>query len=323
MELQDHLVSLIVPFYNAQDYLDRFLDSVLAQTYSSIQLILVNDGSTDAGDAIVNRRRPELEGKLSSFLYVTQENGGAASAVNTALKYVAGEFLCWADSDDLLLPDNVKQKYEFLVNHPDYGMVMCGAQAFDYETDVKRKDLVLPSEKRVPNMFQSLVDGVPCYSGVFMVRTALLFEKLENREIYYDPEAGQNYQLLLPVAYFHKCGFIDPILYTCYIRRNSHSRNVTMEKAYHRTFVRELLLKNIVTFMPDDEYKAFLEQVHIGCEQERFQYSFAMGDRKKNAEAYQELKKAGVLTKEMRRQNFILNKNILYAIYQFLSKFKK
>lgn len=320
MELHNNLVTLIVPFYNAQDYLNRFLDSVMAQTYSSIQLILVNDGSTDEGDAIVNHRRQELEGKLSSFVYVVQENGGAASAVNTALKYVKGEFLCWADSDDLLAPDNIKLKYEFLVNHPNYGMVMCGAQAVDYETGVKLLDMVLPYEKRVSDMFQSIVDGIPCYPGVFMVRTALLFEKLENRKIYYNPEAGQNYQLLLPVAYFHKCGFLDPILYTYSIRKDSHSHNVTMEKAYHRTFVRELLLKNIVTFMPDDEYKAFMERVHIRCSRERFQYSFAMGDGEKNAEAYQELEKTGALTRKMRVQSFILNNGILYEIYKFIKK---
>lgn len=323
MELQKSLVTLIAPFYNAQDYLDRFLDSVVAQTYTNIQFILVNDGSTDGGNAIVERRRHELEKKLTSFVYVIQKNGGAASAVNAALKFVEGEFLCWADSDDLLAPDNVKLKYEFLVKYPEYGMVMCGARAVDYETGTELRELILPNEKRIPALFQTIVDGIPCYPGVFMLRTELLFKRLKNREIYHNPEAGQNYQLLLPVAYFNKCGFINSILYTYYVRMDSHSHNVTLEKAYKRTFVREILLKNIVTFMPEQEYKAFMERVHIRCSLERFRYSFSMGDKEKNAEAYQELKEAGALTVKMQIQSYVLSRGILYGLYKFIRKKQK
>ena len=79
-------------------------------------------------------------------------------------------------------------------------------------------------------MFMRIISGIPAYPGVFMIRTKLLFDKLDDREIYYNREAGQNYQLLLPVAYDSKCGFIDNVLYKYYVRMDSHHIMLTIVK---------------------------------------------------------------------------------------------
>lgn len=79
--------------------------------------------------------------------------------------------------------------------------------------------MIIPKGQRNENMFKQIIDGIPVYPGVFMLRTQLLFDRLEARKIYFNKEAGQNYQLLLPVAYDNKCGFIDDILYNYYVRR--------------------------------------------------------------------------------------------------------
>ena len=112
--LKNDLVSLIVPFYNSEDYIERLLQSVLKQSYKKIQFILVNDGSTDRSEEIVLEYKKKLDNYLYEFIYLTQKNGGAASAVNNALKYVDGEFLTWADSDDELNVKNIEKKHLFL-----------------------------------------------------------------------------------------------------------------------------------------------------------------------------------------------------------------
>ena len=107
---------MIVPIYNGEKYLRRFLKSVISQTYDNVQLILVNDGSTDCSDSIIKSYACELKAKFTEYIYIYQSNNdiyiyqsnnGAASAVCNALKYVEGEYLCWADCDDELLPDNI------------------------------------------------------------------------------------------------------------------------------------------------------------------------------------------------------------------------
>lgn len=316
MKLQQDLVSLIVPFYNAEKYLKRFLDSVLGQTYKNIQFILVNDGSIDGSNRIIEYYRERLEQELKAFVYLKQENGGAAKAVNSALKYVEGEFLVWADSDDVLHKDNIRLKYNYLKCNSTYGMVMCGAQAIDQETGMKLGKLVIKKKKQEENMFRNIIDGIPCYPGVFMIRTQLLLDKIQDKEIYFNREAGQNYQLLLPVAYDNKCAFIDNILYDYYVRCDSHSHDVNYERMYNRTFVREILLDNILNFMPSIEKKILMKEIHINSLHNRFAISFSNNCIDDNYRIYQELKRENSLKFIESIKRFVIQNKLIYGAYQ-------
>ncbi|MDR1493195.1 MAG: glycosyltransferase [Planctomycetaceae bacterium] len=89
-------ISIIIPVYNAEPYLRECLDSVINQTMREIQIICVNDGSTDGSPAILE----EYAAKDTRILVVNKENGGVASARNTAFSYVTGKYLLFVDSDD-------------------------------------------------------------------------------------------------------------------------------------------------------------------------------------------------------------------------------
>ena len=313
--LQDNLVTLIAPFYNGEQYLERFLISVIKQTYTNIQFILVNDGSTDNSDRIVERYKTQLTEKLNEFVYLKQENGGAASAVNLALKYVKGEFLCWADCDDELLPENIEKKLLFLNTHKEYGMVNSSAMAIDQVTGKEIKELNVPQDQRKDNFFLQIIEGIPVYPGVFMIRTQLLFNKLDNRTIYYNSEAGQNYQLLLPVAYDNRCGFIDDILYYYYVREDSHSHKVDYRKTFDRTYVREILLDQVLEFVEKSNKKVLMREVSFQSSIQRFNMSFQANDLIGNNTAYTELKQYGISFK-MRIKHIIINNNILNKMYR-------
>lgn len=261
--LINKLVTLIAPCYNSEEYINNFLDSLLLQTYKNIQIILVNDGSTDNTLQILNKRKEEFK-EFTEILIIDSTNLGAAGAVNKALKYVKGEYLCWADSDDALDKDNVLKKYEFLNNNQDFSMVCCNAEAIEYATDKKIYDLSVKTKKT--NIFYELIyPGFPCYPGVFMIRTEKLFNKLKDREIPYDKKVGQNWQLLLPVAYDGKCGYIDKCLYKYYIRSNSHSHKVNNENIEITMEKQNEILYKIIEFLDDKEQvkvKNFIENVY-------------------------------------------------------------
>lgn len=316
--LINDLVSLIAPFYNGKPYLERFLKSVLNQTYSNVQFILVNDGSTDDSDELVEKHRTDLEQKFKEFIYLKQDNRGAASAVNLALKYVKGEYLCWADCDDELLPENIEKKYLFLMQNSRFGLVNCGARAIDQTTGIMVGDLVIPLENRHDNMFRQILNGIPVYPGVFMIRTQLLFDKLSNREIYFNREAGQNYQLLLPVAYDNKCGFIDDILYNYYIRSDSHSHNVDYKKAFQRTYVGEELLGNVLKFLPRNEYALIMEDIHNQKVRKRFELSFATNDFCNAKLAFSEIQ--NIATRKERIKYIIICNKMLNHMYRWLKR---
>lgn len=101
-------LSIIVPVYNAEEYLDRCLVSIVEQSFSSYEVILVDDGSTDSSPMICDR----YSGCDPRFRTIHKKNGGVSSARNAGLDLAKGEYVMFVDSDDSLLPDSLEAMFE-------------------------------------------------------------------------------------------------------------------------------------------------------------------------------------------------------------------
>lgn len=104
MEMQKELVSVIVPIYNVGKYLDKCISSIVSQTYTNIEIILVNDGSTDNSLQICEA----WSGRDNRILVINQENRGLSGARNTGISYSKGNWFVFVDSDDWVLPQYVE-----------------------------------------------------------------------------------------------------------------------------------------------------------------------------------------------------------------------
>ncbi len=102
------LVSVVIPVYNVEKYLERCVDSVLAQTYPNVEIILVDDGSPDGSPAICDRYAAEH----NNISVVHKPNGGLASARNAGMKVMHGEYLFFIDSDDWIDPETLEELVE-------------------------------------------------------------------------------------------------------------------------------------------------------------------------------------------------------------------
>lgn len=119
------LVSIIMPAYNSAAYIGAAIDSVLSQSYSNWELIVVNDGSTDGTADILGRYSdPRIR-------ILHQPNGGIGSARNLALKSVRGELLCTFDSDDVLPPESLSTRVAVFIREPDVDIVDGIVKVFD------------------------------------------------------------------------------------------------------------------------------------------------------------------------------------------------
>lgn len=96
--METELISVIVPVYNVERYLRRCVDSILHQTYQDLEVLLVDDGSTDASGAICD----EYAAQEERVAAVHQKNGGLSAARNAGLERAQGTYLCFVDSDDFL-----------------------------------------------------------------------------------------------------------------------------------------------------------------------------------------------------------------------------
>ena len=116
------LVSIITPCYNGEAFLKRYFESILNQTYPNLELIFINDGSTDRTEEIALSYRERLEKRGITYIYEKQENAGQAAALNRGLKLFKGEYLTWPDSDDVMTKDSIEKKVHFLEKNPKYEM---------------------------------------------------------------------------------------------------------------------------------------------------------------------------------------------------------
>ncbi len=218
------LVSIITPCYNGEDYLEKYFESILSQTYSNLELIFVNDGSTDATREIVNNYEEILKAKGIRFKYVEQKNGGQAKAMNTGFQHMTGEYLVWPDSDDLLDADSIEKRVRFLEDNPEYSFVRSNGYFFDYETGEKLYRISNLDNRFNEDIFLDLIlERTYCCCGCYMIRTQALRRFYPELKIY-ESEAGQNWQILIPIAANYKCGYLDEDLYYIAVRQNSHSR---------------------------------------------------------------------------------------------------
>ena len=118
--MENPLVSIVTPCFNGEKFIERFLNSILNQTYSNIELILINDGSKDKTEKIIETYKAKFAKKQIEFVCEYQENSGQAAALNRGLKYITGEYLVWPDSDDELMPEFIEKKVEFLQKHREF-----------------------------------------------------------------------------------------------------------------------------------------------------------------------------------------------------------
>jgi glycosyltransferase involved in cell wall biosynthesis len=135
------LVSVVMAAYNAEEYVGAALESIYAQGYEPLEVVVVDDGSTDRTGEIV-RSFPDVR-------YVHQENAGPASARNRAFAEARGEFVAVLDSDDLMAPGRIGSQAAYLRAHSDVGAVL-GRQEWIDAPDSLPRDVVYGDPNGIP-----------------------------------------------------------------------------------------------------------------------------------------------------------------------------
>src|ERR1035438_3997655 len=125
------LVSIVIPAYNYSGYLREAIESVLAQTYRNIELIVIDDGSTDD-------TRRVLEGYGDRFYWESQENMGQSRTLNKGWGMAKGEILAYLSADDALMPHAVAKSVECLQQNPDAVLSYCNTNFIDLRSRVIR-----------------------------------------------------------------------------------------------------------------------------------------------------------------------------------------
>ena len=131
------LVSVLLPAYNAELYISDALQSVMSQTFKDIEIIVVNDGSTD-GTLSVIEELMTVDERIKVF---SKPNGGLIEALNYGLSKCSAEYICRMDADDRMLPERIQKQYDYIVANPSCAVVGCQLNVFsDSPESVKDTD---------------------------------------------------------------------------------------------------------------------------------------------------------------------------------------
>jgi len=123
---EDPLISIVLPLYNGKELITKSLDSVLSQTYTHWELIIVDDGSTDDGAGFIATHYPQAT-------LIRQENAGVAAARNTGIKNAHGEFIAFLDQDDEWVSSKLREQWDLLKKDPYCGFVTCNQHFICYD----------------------------------------------------------------------------------------------------------------------------------------------------------------------------------------------
>ena len=180
-------VSVIVPTYNSARFLGRAINSILAQTYTDYEIIVVDDGSTDDTRDVLRPFRDRVR-------YFFQANRGAASARNLALAQAGGELIAYLDADDMWYPPRLETEVAFLDSHRECGLVHSDATIIDERDHVLHPAYNADTLREVPHGHCALSLLRQCHVHVPTV--------LERRDCI-DRVGGFDERLTCSEDYFH------------------------------------------------------------------------------------------------------------------------
>lgn len=252
------LVSVITPVYNGEHHLFRLLDSILMQDYNNIELIIIDDGSTDNTKQVVDLYKEKFSQANIKLIYQFQENAGQAQAINQGLKLMSGYYLTWIDSDDFFKYNSISERVDALEEKGEGYFCMAPCEVVkenDPDTVIKVVKRIEPQGEDTLFMDLILVNNVTfAGAGALLISTKDFTKALPTNEIFASRE-GQNWQLMLPLAYHFKCIYMKEPLSTITQRMNSHSQIRKDAKAHlkrHENFI-ELLHETIKRIQCNNE----------------------------------------------------------------------
>jgi len=218
------LVSIIVPIYNAADYLEATIKSVIAQSYSNWELILVDDGSTDNVYDII---KPFLnDGRIR---YLSKKNTGVSDTRNVGVNASTGIYLCFLDADDIFLTNNIEEKVNFLNNNPGIPLVHGNTEIIN-ENGLATGEY---NEGKAGYILNTLLlwDGtnIPGPSSIMLKRD--VFYEVGGWDTSFSTAADQDF--FFSIAAKYPIGHINKVLTGYRVLPNSMSRNIAVMEKDH------------------------------------------------------------------------------------------
>ncbi|MFD2168206.1 glycosyltransferase [Thalassotalea euphylliae] len=206
------LVSVILPVYNAEDYIHEAITSILNQTYSNIELIIINDGSTDNSNTIIQSLLAD-----NRIKYLSRENKGLIATLNELIAKSTGIFIARMDADDVALPTRIEKQVSHLQTNPDVGVVGTGYRYIDAQGNIEGKRNIFTNSADILSSF--------CFGNPIAHPSVMINKRLLGDAFVYQPENKtiEDFALWLKLSKQSKIENINEVLLNYRVLENSIS----------------------------------------------------------------------------------------------------
>lgn len=249
----NELISIVVPVYNSEKYLDKAIQSCLNQTYSNIEIITINDGSTDSSLEILNSYADRIK-------IISQENKGIAGAINTGIKAMNSNRYKLMNSDDLLYPDGVeilikeidKLNYKKTIIHGNYDIIDSNDKIIDESKELNRNQMSL-FEQNVHLLAYNYLNAI----------TSVFPRESFTKYGYYNESVkfAEDYELLLRFCLLHdfRLHFVEEkiAMYRHHPQQDTYRKN--RKAPNYQEEIRKMILKSVEPKL-SQKYKIALKQ---------------------------------------------------------------
>jgi glycosyltransferase involved in cell wall biosynthesis len=209
--IEEHNVSVVIPVYNNRNFIGDAIESVLCQTLSPLEIIVVDDGSTENNNDILKKYSKKI-------IFIQQENRGPASARNTGIRNAKGDFIAFLDSDDIWVPNKMEKQMALFSSNPDLVMVYSRFVVFDGKACENMADW--PKSVYSGEIFEKLL------AENFIAMSSVVVKSLILTTIGMFDESlitAEDTNLYLKIAKRWKIGGVKDVL----VRRRNHGENLS------------------------------------------------------------------------------------------------
>ena len=218
--MNEYKLSIIVPVYGVEKYIDKCLNSLVKQSLKEIEIIVVNDGTKDNSQKIIDKYVKKYPDKIKSYI---KENGGQGSARNYGLKKATGEYIGYVDSDDFVEKDMYKKLYD-KAKENNYDIVVCGN--YNVSEDYQNKNIDAFINNYNTDLENIFFGKMAVWNKIYK-RDILIKNKLEFKEkVWYEDLAFT----LKAIMNSNTFAFIDEPLYDYLIREGSTMNNSNVQR---------------------------------------------------------------------------------------------
>lgn len=281
-KIKNNLVSVLIPAYNHENYIQETIESIINQTYPNIELIILDDGSKDKTWEKITELKPKCENRFVKIHFETKQNEGTCITLNKLLKLSSGEFVYIIASDDLTKPQAIEKEVKFLQDNPDYALAVgdneyvdsMGKQIFRtqkaFTSNIKNAKYktvkeFLSSKLKIDFLSDDFGSYKTLYKENYIPNGYLIrkniFETIGN---FTKNAPLEDFWLMLQISKYKKMKYIDEILFSYRIHDTNTIGNSTRMRELTtktRNYEQKLLEKYLTNHKNDELLKIYNEGI--------------------------------------------------------------